>query len=98
MKLRLNIQGASDEEKKRGVEAAKAVFASAGVSAEQAADGVFALEGWDDAGFPDTGEPTQDEDDAAAVWMDANKAAINACCAAWPADQLPIHLVLELVD
>ncbi|MER8783331.1 hypothetical protein NKH60_19140 [Mesorhizobium sp. M1006] len=73
MQLRLNILGASEEEKQHGIEAASVVFVSAGVSAEQAADGMVALEGWDDAAFPDAGEPTEDEDDAAAVWMNATR-------------------------
>ncbi|AZO00575.1 hypothetical protein EJ066_27560 [Mesorhizobium sp. M9A.F.Ca.ET.002.03.1.2] len=98
MELRLNVRGASDEEKQRGIEAAKAVFAAAGISAEQAADGMFALEGWDDASCPEDGEPLEEEDNAATVWMDANKAAIRACCADWPADEVPPHLLLELVD
>jgi len=97
MKLRLEIQGASPEEQQRGIEAAKAAFASAGISAEQAADGMSALEGWDDASFADEEEPTEEEDNAASVWMDANKAAISACCADWPV--VPEnYLFLELVD
>lgn len=98
MALRLDIPGASGAEIQRGIEAAEKVFAIAGVSAEQAADGMFALEGWDDASFPDDGKPTEDENDAAAVWMEANQAAINACCADWPADQIPPYLMLEFVD
>jgi hypothetical protein len=98
MKLRLAIKGASPEDIQRGIEAAEQVFASAGISAEQAADGMFALEGWDDASFPDDGKPTEDDDNAAAVWMAANKAAISACCSGWPADEVPPHLLLELVD
>ena len=98
MKLRLAIKGALPEDIQRGIEAAEKVFASAGISAEQAAGGMFALEGWDDASFPEDGEPTEDDDNAAAVWMDANKAAIRACCAHWTADEVPPHLLLELVD
>jgi hypothetical protein len=99
MKLRLEIKGASPEEQQRGVEAAKVVFAAAGISAEQAADGMDALEGWDDASFPDDEAPTEDEDAAASIWMDANKAAIAACCADWPADAVPDNfLFLELVE
>jgi len=82
---------------RRGIEAAEKVFAIAGISAEQAAGGMFALEGWDDASFADGREPTEDEDNVAAVWMEANKAAIYACCVDWPADQVPPYLLLELV-
>lgn len=79
MRLRLEIKGASPEEKLRGIEAATAVFAAAGTSAEQGANGMFVLEGWDDANFQDDMEPDKDEDHAASVWMAANKAAIEAC-------------------
>lgn len=65
MELRLDIEGASREEQQRGITAAEAVIAAAGISAEEAADGMFALEGWDDAGFSDDAEPSKDEDDAA---------------------------------
>ncbi|MBZ9756918.1 hypothetical protein LB524_16630 [Mesorhizobium sp. ESP6-5] len=99
MRLRLEIKGASPEEKQRGIDAASAVFAAAGISPEQGADGMFALEGWDDANFHDDLEPDEDEDEAASVWMQANKAAIEACCTDWPADAVPgNYLLLELVD
>ncbi|MER9625083.1 MULTISPECIES: hypothetical protein [unclassified Mesorhizobium] len=69
------------------------------ISPEQAADGMFALEGRDDASFAADEEPTDEEDDAASVWMDANKAAIAACCTNWPVDAIPENfLFLELVD
>ncbi|ESX10461.1 hypothetical protein NKH34_13395 [Mesorhizobium sp. M1148] len=99
MQLSLEIKGALPEEKQRGIEAAKAVFAAAGISPEQAADGMFALEGWDDASFSADEEPNDDDDNAASVWMDANKAAIAACCADWPVDAVPEnHLFLQLVE
>jgi hypothetical protein len=98
MKLRLQIKGASPEDMQRGIEAAEKVFATAGISAEQGAGGMFALEGWDVASFRKDMQPTEDEDYAASVWMGANKAAISACCAGWPADEVPPHLLLELVD
>lgn len=99
MQLSLSIKGALPDEKQRGIEAAQAVFAAAGISPEQAADGMFALEGWDDASFSADEEPTEDEDNAASVWMDANKAAIAACCANWPVDAVPENrLFLELVE
>ncbi|TIT00149.1 MAG: hypothetical protein E5W88_01745 [Mesorhizobium sp.] len=99
MRLRLEIKGASPEEKLRGIEAATAVFAAAGTSAEQGANGMFVLEGWDDANFQDDMEPDKDEDHAASVWMAANKAAIEACCADRPADVVPEnYLFLESVD
>lgn len=96
MKLRLNLDEASPEELARGIAAAEAVFAAAGISAEEAANGMFALEGWDDQSFPEDEEPTEDDDRAAAVWMDANKAALKACCTDWP--EVPRELRLELLD
>ncbi|MBZ9711426.1 hypothetical protein FJW08_31795 [Mesorhizobium sp. B3-2-1] len=99
MRLQLEIKGASPEEKHRGIEAAKAVLAAAGISAEEATDGMFALENWDDSSFDDDEAPTEDEDVAAAIWMGANKAAIMACCADWPSDAAPENYqFLELVD
>ncbi|TPK10445.1 hypothetical protein [Mesorhizobium sp. B2-5-7] len=95
----MEIKGASAEEKQRGIEAAKNVFAVAGLAPEQAADGMFALEGCDDASFQEEMEPDEDQDPAASVWMDANKAAIEACCADWAVDMVPEnYLFLELVD
>lgn len=73
MKLRLEIENASPEEQKRGIEAAMAVFAATGISAAQAADGMSALEGWDDASFAADEEPTAEEDKAADVWMEAKR-------------------------
>ncbi|ESZ66609.1 hypothetical protein NL532_11555 [Mesorhizobium sp. C120A] len=71
MQLRL-IFRVHRKRKSSGIATARAVFISAGVSAETAADGMFAVEGWDDAGFPDVGEPTEAGDIAATVWMDAS--------------------------
>ena len=96
MKLRLRIEGASPEEMARGIAAAEAVFAKEGVSAEEAAYGTFALEGWDIKGFPEDDEPSEAEDIGASVWLAADKAAIEACCAGWP--EVPRTLSLELVD
>ncbi|MBZ9991204.1 hypothetical protein LB572_29355 [Mesorhizobium sp. BH1-1-5] len=96
MKMTLNLEGASPEEVARGISAAEAVFAEAGITAEEAADGMFALEGWDGQSFSEDAEPTEDDDAAAAVWMKANKAALEACCAGWP--EVPRELRLELLE
>ncbi|TPK61149.1 hypothetical protein FJ930_27860 [Mesorhizobium sp. B2-4-15] len=96
MQLRLNIEGASSDEIAHGIAAAEAVFARAGISAEAAADGMFALEGWDIQGFPDDEQMSEEEDEAASVWMEANKAAIDACCACW-LEKPGNYLMLELV-
>ncbi|WP_292622015.1 hypothetical protein [Mesorhizobium sp.] len=69
MELRLDIvEDATPEELTRGIAAAEAVFARAGITALQGAEGLFALEGWDIKGFPDDDKPTEDEDRAATVW------------------------------
>ncbi|MCQ8871938.1 hypothetical protein NP945_08900 [Mesorhizobium sp. LMG17149] len=98
MELRLNIEGATPEELARGVAAAEAVFSRAGITALQGAEGLFALEGWDIKGFPEDDQPTEDEDQAASVWMEADEAATTACCAGWPEDKVPGHQILELID
>ncbi|UVC19402.1 hypothetical protein [Mesorhizobium onobrychidis] len=58
MDLLLKLRGASAEEKKRGVDAAKAVLERAGLTAEEAADAAFELEGWDIDGFPEYRTPS----------------------------------------
>lgn len=55
------------------------------------------MEGWDIKGFPEDDKPTEDEDRAAAVWMEADKAAA-ACCAGWPEDKVPRHHIMELIN
>ncbi|MCA0046298.1 hypothetical protein LB577_04930 [Mesorhizobium sp. B283B1A] len=72
MELRLNIEDATPEELARGIAAAEAVFARAGITTLQGAEGLFALEGWDIKGFPEDDKPTEDEDRAAAVWLEAD--------------------------
>ncbi|WP_245486312.1 hypothetical protein [Mesorhizobium sp. M7A.F.Ca.US.010.02.1.1] len=98
MELRLNIEGATPEELARGVAAAEAVFARAGITALQGAEGLFALEGWDIKGFPEDDQPTENEDQAASAWEEADEAATIACCAGWPQDKVPHHQVMELID
>ncbi|MER9236907.1 hypothetical protein NKI56_33790 [Mesorhizobium sp. M0622] len=56
MNLLLRVKGASREEISRGVLAAEAVLERAGITAEEAAEGMFALEGWDISGFPEDGQ------------------------------------------
>lgn len=83
MDMLMKARGATPSEKQRGLEAAKAVLARAGMAAEEAADGAFAVEGWDDMGFPADKEPSEAEYAAADVWYAANNAALEACCAGW---------------
>jgi len=81
MELRLDIEGATPEETARGILAAQAVFDETGITAEDAASGMFALEGWDIKGFPEGEEPSEQEQKAADAWLEANRAACDACCA-----------------
>ncbi|MER9332892.1 hypothetical protein NKJ06_02565 [Mesorhizobium sp. M0293] len=97
MDLLLTVPGASPEEIARGIAAAQAVLDRAGITAIEAAEGLFALEGWDDASFPDEGEPTEEEDEAASAWMEASRAALDACCADWPAEKRPVAADLQLL-
>jgi hypothetical protein len=75
MELRLNVEDATPQEVARGIAAAEAVSARAGITALQGAEGLFALEGWDIKGFPEDDKPTEDEDRAATVWLEADEAA-----------------------
>ncbi|MES0032509.1 hypothetical protein [Mesorhizobium sp. M0040] len=93
----MRVKGASGEEILRGLLAAEAVLERAGITASrQAAEGMFALEGWDISGFPDDGQPTEKEDKAAQIWMEAQLAALEACCAGWSAEKRPAAADLEL--
>lgn len=99
MELRLMVEGASPDEIKRGLEAAMKVFNDAGIQPVEAAEGMLAFEGWDEAGFPHKGEEVLGEENrsAANVWIQAQEAAIAACCADWPEDRNRTG-VLEVVS
>ena len=62
MDIRINVEGTSPEEIERGLAAARAVFEEAGVTAERAAEASFAVEGWDEAGFPADDRYPDEED------------------------------------
>ena len=96
MQLRITVEGATKEEVRRGLNAALAVFDKANMHPLTAAEGRFALEGWDIQGFPEDGF-SDEESAAASVWMEAEQAAIDACCANWPGDRERPSEVLELV-
>ncbi|WP_210346938.1 hypothetical protein [Aminobacter sp. SR38] len=85
--LYLRIKGVSPEDKQRGIAAAQAVIDAAGITALRACSGMFALECWDDGGF--VGELNDEDWEAAAAWLDAESAAIDACCIGWPEDKKP---------
>lgn len=84
MDIFVDARGATPEEKQRGLAAARAVIERSGLTAEEAAEGSFAVEGWDDMGFPPDQEPSEDEYAAADIWWAASNAAIKACCEGWP--------------
>ena len=96
MDLVLSVPGATPEEVSRGIAAAEAALERAGFTAEEAADGAFALEGWDINGFPEDGLG-EDEGEAAQAWAEAHAAALEACCAGWPEDRKPISVDLSLL-
>ncbi|MFC3326179.1 hypothetical protein [Mesorhizobium cantuariense] len=95
MNLLLTVPGATSEEISRGIAAAEAALENAGFTAEEAADGFFAMEGWDSADPDD--DLTGDEGDAAQAWSDAYTAARNACCAGWPEARMPTNMSLDLL-
>lgn len=97
MDVIMRARGASPEEMQRGIEAAKAVLDRAEMSAERAADGAFAVEGWDEMGFPADQEPSEAECAAADVWYEANNAALQACCEGWPEEKRLRAFGLELL-
>ncbi len=98
MNIMMDARGATPEEKLRGLDAARAVFDRAGITAEKAAEGSFAIEGWDDKGFPPDQEPSEGEFAAADVWWAASKAAIEACCHGWPDERRSEVSGLQLLD
>ena len=93
MGLHLRIHGVSPEDIQRGIDAAEAVLQAAGLTALRACSGMFALECWDDAGFE--GELSEEDAKAADVWLEAEAAAIDACCIGWPEDKKPGMSSLE---
>lgn len=86
MYLRFSVKGATQEENERGLAAAKAVFEATGIDPLTAAEGMFAVEGWDVSGFPANGLNDKDAK-AASVWLDAEEAAFEAACSGWPEER-----------
>ncbi|WP_395449398.1 hypothetical protein ACHMW7_05865 [Aminobacter sp. UC22_36] len=93
MGLHLRIEGVSPEDMQRGIAAAQAVIDAASMTAQRACSGMFALECWDDDGFQ--GELSEEDGKAASVWLEAEAAAIDACCVGWPEDKMPGMSSLE---
>jgi hypothetical protein len=83
---------------RKGPAAARAVFEKADITPEQAADAVFSVEGWDDAGFPDDDAPSDFDFKHCNVRREADEAAAAAVCERWPESRRIDSADLELVD
>lgn len=94
--LKLTIEGATEQEMRKGLEAARVVFEKAGVHPLIAAEGWWKLQGWDD-GAPDE-SLTEEDSRNAAIWLDAEDAAIEACCKGWEEERRPVSGVLQMID
>ncbi|MCR5867508.1 MAG: hypothetical protein ACK4PH_28405 [Aquincola tertiaricarbonis] len=94
MELRVNIEGATEEEQQRGIRAALAYLAAHGLSADQALAAVHKRDRWSGCSFRHD-EPTDAEMAAADAWDEADRVAARACCADWPA--APLCADLQLV-
>jgi hypothetical protein len=88
------VEGATEEELRRGIAAAQAVFDAAGVTPLEAATSEFRVEGdtlrrlsYDSEeearsiGGPP--EATERQYRIAGIWRQADLAAVEACCAGW---------------
>ena len=96
VQLALTVPGATEDQLRRGLAAAEAVFIAAAVTYGEAAVAIFKRDDWDDAfGLAPERAPTQAEFAAASVWEKAEVAAFAACGVQW--DEVPegahIHLV-----
>ena len=98
MDILMDARGATPEEKQRGLAAARAVLERIGIDAQEAAEGSYAVEGWDDMGFPPDQEPSEEEYVAAEAWWAASNAAIEACCQGWPDEKRSRVNGLQLLD
>lgn len=78
-------KGASPDELTRAAKAAMQVFEAASMEPEEAASSMAALERWDIYGFE--GTLSKRDSRAANVWLDAARAAEDACCASWDAER-----------
>ncbi|MDM0058903.1 hypothetical protein [Variovorax fucosicus] len=93
----LRLSGATDEELARGVAAAQAVLAAAGVTLEQGERALWEREGWDIAhDFADDKLPPESVMAAASALDKAHWAAMEACCAGWA--EKPAGWQLEHAD
>jgi len=101
MHLRLEIDGAKDQELQRGLQAAAAVFEGADINPEIAAYCCAARDAQDDIYGFDLDAPgcppalSRDENRAADTWIAAHEAAVSACCAGWA--KVPFGAGLSLI-
>jgi hypothetical protein len=79
MELRIEVPCASEDEVKRAIEAAWAVFTKNGTTPQEAAAARFAFEVWDVNGFDDEFAPTKRQGEIVDVWNLADEAAAAAC-------------------
>jgi hypothetical protein len=79
IRLLLDIEGASDDEKSMGLDAAEAVFTVAETDPYEAAWACNARDDQNEGGE----KMTAKEASICHVWDEADKAAIEACCAGW---------------
>jgi hypothetical protein len=96
MELTIAVAGASRAEVARGVEAARAVFAKAGVTPMRAATARYNIEGWDIRGF--AGELSPADAALCGIWEDAEDAALQACREGWDETRKSEPGYLELKD
>ena len=92
----IDVATASEAELLKGTVAAMAVLEKAKVSPVEAANGAFAREQWDLAGFPDSGS-SAGAAGAAAAWDQADTAALEAVCEGWPRSRRPDSAALALL-
>lgn len=95
MELRINIEGATDEEQQRGVAAALDYLAAQGLQPAAALAAVHKRDRWSGCSFRHD-EPTDAEMAAADAWDEADRVAAQACCAGWAA--APLCADLQLVE
>ncbi len=88
MPLCLYIEDATTDELACGIAAAEAVFEASGISYQDAMKGMLAVECWEMKGCPKDAAPGEENDVAASVWHEADRAACEACCAGWPAEKV----------
>jgi hypothetical protein len=94
--IKISIPRATPEELQRGIQAAMQVFRDAGVQPAAAAEGRFRREAWDIGGFRNR-DITNAHLVAAAIWDQADTAALDAACADWDEDRKPQSADLEIV-